>query len=247
MMTSTAIAATVGGLAVGLVGIAWPFVSWRAVASLEKPKYVVVNALSAHKKRSFYDREAAITIRQYAPYLVAEVTAEGKNMREAISDGFRQVANYIFGNNIAKGFEGASEKVAMTSPVSSEEDFRSMKGGSGEKIAMTSPVSTDMDGAKYVVSFTMPTKYKTTGDLPEPKNPNIRLRGVPGAKVAAISWRGGPRPQEHIVEAKKQELLLALKVAGIEVEDCSPKLMQYYPPFAPRFIRLQDLLLPVKE
>ena len=41
--------------------------------------------------RSFYDREPAITIRQYAPYLVAEVTAEGKDMREAISDGFRQV------------------------------------------------------------------------------------------------------------------------------------------------------------
>lgn len=60
-----------------------------------------------------------------------------------------QVANYIFGNNIAKGSEETSEKVAMTSPVSSEEDFRSMKGGSGEKIAMTSPVATDMDGAKY--------------------------------------------------------------------------------------------------
>ena len=42
--------------------------------------------------RAFYDREPAITIRQYAPYLVAEVTVEGKeNMREALSDGFRQV------------------------------------------------------------------------------------------------------------------------------------------------------------
>ncbi len=49
------------------------------------------------------------------------------------------------------------------------------------------------------------------------------------------------------MEAKKQELLMALKEAGIEVEGCSPKLMQYYPPFAPRFIRLQDLLLPVKD
>ena len=60
-----------------------------------------------------------------------------------------QVANYIFGNNIAKGSEEASEEVVTSSSVSSEEDFRSMKGGSGEKIAMTSPVSTDMDGAKY--------------------------------------------------------------------------------------------------
>ena len=59
-----------------------------------------------------------------------------------------QVANYIFGNNIAKGSEETSEAIAMTSHVSAEEDFRSMKGGSGEKIAMTSPVATDMDGAK---------------------------------------------------------------------------------------------------
>ena len=42
--------------------------------------------------RAFYDREPAITIRKYAFYLVAEVTIEGKeNMRDALSDGFRQV------------------------------------------------------------------------------------------------------------------------------------------------------------
>ncbi len=49
------------------------------------------------------------------------------------------------------------------------------------------------------------------------------------------------------MESKNQELLSALKEAGIEVEDASPKLAQYYPPFAPRFIRLQDLLLPIKD
>ena len=42
---------------------------------------------------------------------------------------------------------------------------------------------------RYIVSFTMPAKYKSTEDLPEPKNPNVRLREVPGAKMAAISWR----------------------------------------------------------
>ena len=59
--------------------------------------------------------------------------------------------------------------------------------------------------------------------------------------------RGGARPTECLVESKKEELLLALKEAGIDAEDAKPKLAQYYPPFAPRFIRLQDLLLPVKE
>ena len=60
-----------------------------------------------------------------------------------------QVANYIFGNN--EGGKGG-EKIAMTSPVGIEEDFRSMKGGKGEKIAMTSPVSTAMDGTKCAVA-----------------------------------------------------------------------------------------------
>jgi hypothetical protein len=60
-----------------------------------------------------------------------------------------QVANYIFGNNEG-GKDG--EKIAMTSPVGIEEDFRSMKGGKGEKIAMTSPVSTAMDGTKYAAA-----------------------------------------------------------------------------------------------
>ena len=40
--------------------------------------------------RAFYDRAPAVTLRKYAPYLVAEVTAEGRTMKEAISDGFRQ-------------------------------------------------------------------------------------------------------------------------------------------------------------
>ena len=57
-----------------------------------------------------------------------------------------QVANYIFGNNEG-GKDG--EKIAMTSPVGIQEDFRSMKGGKGEKIAMTSPVTTSMDGNRW--------------------------------------------------------------------------------------------------
>lgn len=45
----------------------------------------------------------------------------------------------------------------MTSPVTVQEDFRSMKGGDGEKIAMTSPVATDMseDGSKCVSSHVL--------------------------------------------------------------------------------------------
>ena len=90
------------------------------MATLEKPKYVVFKTIGKTTRyingafypplssgrdhwhynghslrvppacRAFYDRAPAITLRKYAPYIIAEVTAEGNSMKEAISDGFRQ-------------------------------------------------------------------------------------------------------------------------------------------------------------
>ena len=42
---------------------------------------------------------------------------------------------------------------------------------------------------RYVVSFVMPSKYKTKQDLPKPRNPNLSLREVDSQTVAAIAWR----------------------------------------------------------
>lgn len=47
-----------------------------------------------------------------------------------------QIAGFIFGKNVAA--DGASSKVAMTSPVTLE------MGGDSQKIAMTSPVTAEM-------------------------------------------------------------------------------------------------------
>ena len=44
--------------------------------------------------------------------------------------------------------------------------------------------------------------------------------------------------------------MAAVKGADVNIEieaDAPIKLLGYYPPFAPRWIRLQELLLPVKE
>ena len=41
--------------------------------------------------RSFYDRALAIDVREYAPYVVAEVTVSADSMKDANSKGFRQV------------------------------------------------------------------------------------------------------------------------------------------------------------
>lgn len=68
--------------------------------ALEEPQYEVLS------ERAGYE------IRQYAPYLVAEVDVGG---RSADSAGFRTLAGYIFGDN------EVSEKMKMTAPVESRE------------------------------------------------------------------------------------------------------------------------------
>ena len=70
-------------------------------------------------------------------------------MREAMSGGFRSIAGFIFGKNLAPGAAGSSSKVAMTSPVTLEMqegllDSSSGGGGGSSKIAMTSPVTAEM-------------------------------------------------------------------------------------------------------
>lgn len=75
------------------------------MAALEKPKYVVLKALSA-AKRGFFSSENVAEIRQYAPMLVAEVefnakegSAEGvKDINSTSRSGFRSVRFSSRGN-----------------------------------------------------------------------------------------------------------------------------------------------------
>ena len=82
------------------------------ISNVEKPDYKVIQS------------EQNIEIRQYEPMIIAEVDVEGKR-EDAIRDGFRLIADYIFGNNKVK------LDIAMTSPVQQQES---------QNIAMTAPV-----------------------------------------------------------------------------------------------------------
>ena len=84
----------IAGLVVVLLGAAL----WGPIVSnVEQPNYKVA------------ERSGAIEIRDYAPMIVAEAQVSG-DRREAISKGFRIIADYIFGNNTAAqtAFQGAS-------------------------------------------------------------------------------------------------------------------------------------------
>jgi hypothetical protein len=117
-------------------------------------------------------RDGAFEVRRYAPQIVAEVTVAGDRGR-ALSRGFRVLAGYIFGGN-----DGAA-KVAMTAPVAQEP----------ARIAMTSPVAQQAAGDGWVVRFTMPSDF-TLATLPRPRDPAIRLVGLPGDRQAVLRFSG---------------------------------------------------------
>lgn len=231
------------GLGVGLgVGIGGLLALWHGLTyyevdvKCEKPKYSVKKLLG--KKKNWYGSIVPVAeIRQYAPFLMAEVELRDcENMRQALSSGFRQIAGFIFGKNVAVSGPG-NEKVAMTSPVTLEK--------SSEAIAMTSPVTAEeVDGSTYKVSFIMPSKY-TKETLPKPVNDNVKIKEVSGQCMAAIAFRGRS-PSEEQMHQTADELRAVLQSSGY-----SPKgnvhLYQYHPPFAPAWMRRNEVLLEVTE
>lgn len=70
------------------------------------------NMACTHMCRRFRLRNFdEIEVREYAPYIVAETTVEGSTMQKGLSQGFRRVAGYIFGNNTKQGSSDESQKV----------------------------------------------------------------------------------------------------------------------------------------
>lgn len=112
-------------------------------------------------------------------------------MRTALSDGFRQLAGYIFGGNTSQ------TAIKMTVPVMDTQK-------SSESIAMTAPVmDTVSSSGKHIVAFTMPSSY-SLDTLPKSNNANIRFRSVNKSRRAVLqySWYA----TESRVAAKKKLL-----------------------------------------
>ena len=68
----------------------------------------------------------------------------------------------------------------------------------------------------------------------------------PDMTLTETLCRGGS-PSEEEVQDKKSKLVAVLKQHDITVKDTtSTHLWQYYPPFAPNWLRLQEVLLPIE-
>lgn len=181
----------------------------------EEPRYRVI------------ERIGDVEIREYAPMIVAEVVVRG-DVVSAPSQGFRPLANYIFGDNAPR------DEIAMTAPVTAQRR--------GEEIAMTAPVTAQPAGDDaWTVAFIMPSEW-TLDSLPEPNDPNVTLREMPAQRLAVLAFRGGRSERLH--DRMESELRAALAQAGIEVQ--GEVMGAYYSgPWVPQPFRRNEIWIEV--
>lgn len=186
-----------------------------ARADTEEPRFTVV------------DRIGAIEVRQYGTRLAADVIVQGDE-ESARSEGFRALADYIFGNNTAR------TKIAMTAPVAQQRN---------EKIAMTAPVSQTRDGSGWRVRFFMPSKY-TRETLPQPNNAAVQIVEVPGETMAVLRFSNS-RSAEAIA-TQTAALLRAVQTSRWAAAG-APVSWLYDPPWTLPFFRRNEVAVPVKK
>lgn len=197
---------------VAIVWSIWGYFSSR----VENTPYSVVEAKDSYE------------IRLYPAHIVAQTTVKG-TYKEALNEGFRIVAGYIFGGNVKK------QSIAMTAPV--------MEKKSSESIAMTAPVMANIEGESHTIAFGMPKSY-TLETLPTPTDSRVKLVTIPEKKMAVIrfSWiRTDAR-----VQSKKQELIEVLKKDGVSTVG-EPQYAGYNAPWTPPWMTRNEVLLEVRS
>ena len=182
--------------------------------SIEEPDYTVI------------EQSGKLELRRYAPTIIAETRVSG-SMDKASGDGFRLIADYIFGNNTAPN--GEQSKISMTAPVLMEPQ--------SEKINMTAPVTLAETGGDWRVAFVMPSHY-TMETLPTPNNDQVTLREVPASDYAVVRFSG--LAGEKKVAKKTSELLQWMKSKSL-IPVGSPELARYNPPWTPPFLRRNEI------
>ncbi|MDA0791115.1 MAG: heme-binding protein [Proteobacteria bacterium] len=176
--------------------------------ALEKPDYRLVQKMED------------IEIREYPSYIVARTLVAGNNMERAGNEGFRRLAGYIFGGNLA------DQKIAMTAPVT------------------MAPAPNDAIGTSddYWLTFMMPGQY-SLDDLPDPADPRVELVRQDAQVMAVLPYRGGwseARYREHETSLRR----LVNRMEGWRPAG-EPVWSRYDPPMVPWFMRRNEVAMPI--
>ena len=185
------------------------------MGNAEQPDYKVIKS------------KGKIEIRDYPSIILAEVEVFGER-KQAIREGFKILADYIFGNNIS------SQKMEMKTQVVSE---------ISEKINMTAPVMQEQDGDKWKVRFVMPKKYSLE-TLPKPNSKEVVLIQLAAKRFAVIRFSGladDENIQRYTDELKGYILAENLKPIG------GVLLAFYNPPWTLPFLRRNEVMIEIKD
>jgi hypothetical protein len=178
-------------------------------------------------------KDEAFEIRRY-PSLVVATTQVPGDMDAASNRGFRTIADYIFGNNVATP-AGASAKIAMTAPVT----LTPMPPAT----PAASTVTSDMAAEQWQVEFVMPGQYRLD-TLPRPKNEAVTLRELPARTTAVLSYSW--LNSEAKVQQKTDELRAWMKARQLEPLS-APRLARYDPPWTLPMWRRNEIQIDIRS
>lgn len=186
-------------------------VGGKIASAVEQPKYQVLSS------------DDNVEIRQYGPVVVGQVVTRGER-QSALRDGFRLLADYIFGNNTSR------REIAMTAPVTQQK---------GEKIPMTAPVMQKEKDGEWTVQFVMPAKY-SLDTLPQPNNDAVRLVQVPAKTYAVVRFSG--LASANNIRRHEMELEAYLRRQNL-TQAATPVYAFFNPPWTLPFMRRNEIMV----
>lgn len=178
-------------------------------------------------------KDGNIEIRAYDAMIVAEATTDGER-GEAINEGFRILAGYIFGGN------SGQKSIEMTAPVTQQAE-----NSKGQKIAMTAPVTQEAGEGQneWKVRFVMPAEY-TLSSLPKPDDARIKFIEIPAYRAAVIRFSGFNTDSN--LASHKVELMKWIEDNKITT-DGEPVYAFYNPPWTPPFMKRNEVMVTISE
>ena len=161
-------------------------------------------------------------IRDYSAMTVAETVVDGPR-KQALSDGFRTIADYIFARS------RSGEQIAMTVPVMQD---------AGDPMASDPPLFDDELQGAWRTRFVMPAG-RSSADLPAAPA-GVELVDLAPRRVAVVSFAGmgGDR-----MLAEQEDRLRGWLARNSETSDAEPEYAFYNSPIIPGPLRRNEVWL----
>ena len=208
----------------------------------------VAMAATAEPSYTVLEHEEDFELRLYAPKIIAQTEVTG-DYDAASRQGFRVLADYIFGNNTladsakSESKNNSSAKISMTAPVLMSPADLNMDNADADtkstKINMTAPVSMSQNEGKWQVAFVMPEHY-TISSIPKPNNPAITLVEVPESRYAVVKFSSLAGEKKVAEKTSELQNWMAKKQLNPLAE---PEVARYNPPWTLPFMRRNEIMI----